>query len=205
MSSITFKNLDHTTDTCAICFGEVTNAAVHKVGIDIVSQMFINRDIHFIYCQDVILAAAENGHTDIVRMLLTGYTIPPLFFQKILTIAAENGHSDVVRLLISINYPISIACLRALSQGLDFSNAARGCAIERAARKGHLEIVRELFTSRGIPIEHAILAAAKNGHFNIVSLLLTGYEVSNHAATAAVGAGAIALAALGNYFNTNKG
>ena len=56
-------------------------------------------------------------------------------------------------------------------------HAVRGHALERAAKNGHLEIVRALYTgSRSVPIEHALPAAAQNGDLNMLDLLLTGYE-----------------------------
>ena len=98
--------------------------------------------------------------------------------------AAEKGHLEIVR---------------ALDRGQKIPNAVRGHAIERAARNGHLEIVRALYTgSRLIPIEHALLAAAKNRDLNMINLLLTGYEDTNLACLSTAAAALALLNSIGS-------
>ena len=147
-----------------------------------------------------LLAAVHRGHEGIVRTLLRAgaivdadevYSLPPL------TVAAACGHEAIVRDLLEKGASIDHFHLR---EGTALSSAARnghgtiarilldagadpeiwsrkgeiGIPLVEAASKGLDDVVRQLLPSaKSFAIKHALVAAADNGHENIVRSIIT--------------------------------
>ena len=83
---------------------------------------------------NIMLTAAENGHTEILCTLLTGHTFTSnADLKKAIIKASAKGHSGVVRLLLSTDHPALKGCLAP--------------AIEAATQKGQFKTAALLYSA----------------------------------------------------------
>jgi ankyrin repeat protein len=160
--------------------------------------------------------ASETGNTDVVELLLAykgNYIIyPEAKNNEAIREASKNGHTEVVKLLleydgkyyktdpyltVSDNKLIRSASKRGLSQNearkvLDCHSERHGNggyyaidpgakdneAINEASKNGHTEVVELLLKDRRVNPNEAIREASKNGHIKVVKLLLKDRRVN---------------------------
>ena len=173
MTSITFKNLDHITDTCAICLAEVTDEAAHKVG-----EAF--HRFHAV-CLGTWLIKQPTCPT--CKGRVTHINGKPLEHpgidraQRIVDLLADE---QAGRKIISAAQENNIERVRELLTHRYISLGHIVSAALEAAYKGHIDVVRELLDSSLNGFEHlehlaagmAVFEAAKSESSEIVHLLL---------------------------------
>ncbi|KAJ3094006.1 hypothetical protein HDU96_001888, partial [Phlyctochytrium bullatum] len=127
-----------------------------------------------------LVMAARRGHAHVVRLLLP--LLPPqapaAFDAKALRVAAAAGHDDVVAVLLEAVKPVPATHL------------AR--CLRSAAEHGHAGVVKQLLGVEGepVPTREPLVAAAANGHAQVVGLLLATPPLRSEDAAAAVAAAA---------------
>ena len=183
MSSVTFKNLDHITDTCAICLREVTNEAAHKAG-----EAF--HRFHAV-CIGPWLIAQRTPTCPTCRREVTRINRDTLEFPGMskanrvisLLVDAEAGKK-----VIAAARENNIEKVRELLTGCYIEQKDIVCALTHAASHGTIDVVRELL---GYPwfgntcptaseMSWPVFEAAHRGHREILHLLLNDPRNNEH-------------------------
>lgn len=132
------------------------------------------------FLETTMYKASQSGQLEIVELLINKYGAKD--YSQCLDVACERGHTDTAKYLLSYVDSISEFALynASVSGDIDIvrSLLAKDApnpnyALEGAAERGHTEIVKLLIKKRRATDYHnAAIAACKNGHIDIVRLML---------------------------------
>eukprot|EP00039_Didymoeca_costata_P005256 m.79992 g.79992 ORF g.79992 m.79992 type:complete len:1068 (+) comp12735_c0_seq1:196-3399(+) len=157
--------------TALICAAQAGNsqAVSSLLAVDDVNVNAANKNGN-----SALLWACDRGHSDVVSLLLKTNGIDVNHVNKdgssALILASQNGHEGCVKLL-----------LRARGINANLVNKNGSSALTRAHRNGHMTIFKALLDAPTLSSNGVLIWAAKNGHENVVALLLADKKINLNA------------------------